>query len=97
MAITEDAIKVLLEMAAAGEGEKRGHLEVDGPEFTKEFGWPPARVNDAIQVLEDNFLVKVFRQGGGAYDFATVTLTAEGRKEAEEYEDLPTPAPPRQH
>jgi hypothetical protein len=67
MGVQEDAIKLLLEMAATGDGDKRGHLDLDGPGLSDALGWAPPRVNEAVRVLWDKGWIAVFRQGGSAY------------------------------
>jgi hypothetical protein len=98
MGVAEDATKMLLEMAATGEGDKRGHLDFDGPGLSDGLGWPPPRVNDAVRFLWDRGWIDLFRQGGGPYNFTTISLSVEGRSQADvlahEWGDLPTPAPP---
>jgi len=87
MAVREDAAVVLLFLANYEESPgdvKRGRYAFDGTELSEKSRLSPDRLNDAVNVLEDNGYVETMKFLDTApYAFGQVELTSRGRVEAE--------------
>lgn len=76
-----DRIIVYLAEYATGENDPRkGRHELKGPQLAEGIGLDPASVNDAVEYLSTERLVKIRRYFGTApYEFGEVELTPQGR------------------
>ena len=89
MGMQEDAGLTLITLASyQKEGdprEARGHYEFEGPELAELTGLAPFRLNDAVELLEQNGFVELQRFLGTApFIFHSVHLTSRGRFQAEQ-------------
>ncbi len=88
MTIREDSIIVLKTLFNWGTGPddpKKGRYQIRGEDLTEATGLEPRKINNAVELLEDNDLVitvKVLRSR--PYTFVALKLSAEGRVTAEE-------------
>ena len=87
MGVVDDATAILHLLAGFEQtpgDTKRGRYALEGKDIAEKVQLDAERINDAVNVLEENGHVEVERYLGTApYDFGYVELTARGRVEAE--------------
>jgi len=87
MTVAADATAILAALADYGQfpgDPEAGRYMLDGKELQELTGIPPNRLNDAVDVLEDNGYVEIHKFLGTApYTFGRVGLNARGRLELE--------------
>jgi tRNA A-37 threonylcarbamoyl transferase component Bud32 len=85
----EDETQILLVLAAYEQSPgdpRRGRHALDGNKLHAATQLDPARINDAVALLEQSFFLEVKRfLGTSPFDFGRVELTAQGRREAERF------------
>jgi hypothetical protein len=77
-------METVLSVLAKAKRDEMGEAWVDAPQLQKDSNLSPANLNDAIELLVENGLVK-WRQylGTAPFKFAQATITARGRASRE--------------